>query len=149
MTGVNSVIHYLDDFLCVGPPSSNLCGILLAKVRHLAKRFGIPLAADKTEGPMSSIKSLGIVIDSQAMECRLPDDKLLSLKEEVRLMSGKRKIKLREVQSLLGKLNFADGQFFAGGYWKPWWGYVHLVRLNRKHRADLRVWQVFLETFNG
>lgn len=76
-------------------------------LRYLAERFGIPLAADKTEGPTSSIKFLGIVIDSQAMECHLPDDKLLSLKEEVRLVFGKHKIQLRELQSLLGKLNFA------------------------------------------
>lgn len=45
VAGVNSVIHYLDDFLCVGPPSSKLCGILLATVQDLAERFGIPLAA--------------------------------------------------------------------------------------------------------
>lgn len=76
-------------------------------LRYLAERFGIPLAADKTEGPTSSIKFLGIVIDSQAMECHLPEDKLLSLKEEVRLVFGKHKIQLRELQSLLGKLNFA------------------------------------------
>lgn len=107
VVGVNSVIHYLNDFLCVYSPSSKLCGILLATVQDLAERFGTPLVADKTEGPTSVIKFLGIEIDSRAMECHLADDKLDGLKEEVRLASGKHKIQLRELQSLLGKLNFA------------------------------------------
>lgn len=67
MAGVNSVIRYLDDFLCVGPPSSRLCGVLLATVQHIAERFGVPLAADKTEGPAEVIKFLGIEIDSRAI----------------------------------------------------------------------------------
>lgn len=75
-------IHYLDDLLCVGPPSSNLCGILLATI-HVAERFGIPLASDKMEGPISTISSLGIVISSVAMECCLPEDKLLALQAEI------------------------------------------------------------------
>lgn len=54
---VNLDIHYLDDFLYVGPPSSNLCGILLATIQHVAERFGIPLASDKMEGPISTISS--------------------------------------------------------------------------------------------
>lgn len=143
--------HYLDDFLCVGPPSSNLCGVLLATVQHLTERFGIPLAVDKMEGPTSSIKFLGIEIDSWAMECRLPDNKLHALKEEVRLTSGKHKIQLRELQWLLGKLNFACqimpmGRVFClrlsaatTGVSSP----RHFIQLNREHRADL-VWHEFL-----
>lgn len=83
VSGVNSVIHYLDDFLCMGPPSSNLCGILLATIQHVAERFGIPLAADKMEGPISTISFLGIVIDLVAMECPLSEDKLLALQAEI------------------------------------------------------------------
>lgn len=45
----------------------------------------------------SVIKFLGIEIDSWAMECHLPDDKLDGLKEEVRLASEKHKIQLREL----------------------------------------------------
>lgn len=83
------------------------------------------------EGPTSLIRFLGIGIDSQAMEYHLPDEKLLALKEAVSLVFGKHKIQLRELQSLLGKLNFACrvmpmGRVFVRGSLSPWLGYVPL-----------------------
>lgn len=47
--GNHSVIHYLDDFLCIGPKDSSVCSLLLHKVEKIAKDFGVPLAAKKTE----------------------------------------------------------------------------------------------------
>ena len=157
VSGVNSVIHYLDDFLCVGPPASNGCAILLATLQHVAGSFGIPLAPDKTEGPTTVLSFLGIVVDSEAMECRLPEDKLGALRAEIEGVLGLRKIQLRSLQSLLGKLNFACrimpmGRVFCrrlsaatSGVKLP----THFVRLNREHRDDLRLWHGFLATYNG
>ncbi|OCT72024.1 hypothetical protein XELAEV_18035008mg [Xenopus laevis] len=42
--GVVSAIHYLDDFLCVGPPQSNLCAVLLQILQYVTVQFGVPLA---------------------------------------------------------------------------------------------------------
>lgn len=56
VSGLMSVIHYLDDFLCIGLAASNQCRVLLATVQHMLERFGIPLAAAKTEG--SACKTL-------------------------------------------------------------------------------------------
>lgn len=106
-------------FVC-GPLCPGLCSILLATLQHIVERFEIPLASDKTVGPVAEISFLGIVIDFQAMECRLPDDKLGALHSEICLVIGKCKIQLRQLQSLLGKLNFAC----------PWGGFfVALCRL--------------------
>lgn len=57
--------------------------MLLATLEHIAARFGIPLAPEKTEGPTTMISFLGIGLDSDTMECRLPEDKLAALKEEI------------------------------------------------------------------
>lgn len=58
--------------------------------------FGVPLAADKTEGPVTELCFLGIVIDSMAMECRLPLDKLADLKGTVSAaMQSKKKFSFR------------------------------------------------------
>jgi hypothetical protein len=38
--------------------------------------LGVPIAEHKTEGPSLIIEFLGIIIDSQKMEARLPSDKL-------------------------------------------------------------------------
>ena len=157
VAGVDSVIHYLDDFLCVGPPSSKVCAVLLATLQHIAEKFGVPLAADKTEGPRTELMFLGIMIDSEKMECRLPRDKVENLRMEIRGMVGQDKVQLRTLQSLLGKLNFACriipmGRVFCrrlsaatAGVRAP----KHYIRLTRDLKADLQVWDTFLETYNG
>lgn len=100
---------------------------------------------------------LGITIDSVAMECRLPGDKLLALRREVTHLAGKQKVRLRELHSLLGKLNFACriilmGRIFCrqlslatAGVSGP----RHFICLSKDLRADLKVWDVFLATYNG
>lgn len=154
---VSSVLHYLDDFLFIGPPGSRVCAMLLRTMERVAVSFGIPLAPDKTEGPATEIRFLGIVIDSLKMECRLPEDKVLDLKLIVGAARRAKKLKLRELQSLLGKLNFACrvipmGRVFCrrlsmatAGVSRPY----HFVRLSSALRADLEVWSAFLEHFNG
>lgn len=62
---INSFIHYLDDFLYVGSPASNICSILLGALQYIVYSFGVPLAAEKTERPTSPITFLGIVLDLQ------------------------------------------------------------------------------------
>lgn len=106
-SGVPSILHYLDDFLFIGPSDSWVCANALQAMERVAVSFGVPLAPEKTEGPATVVKFLGIVIDAERMECRLPDDKLRELKEVVRGAEGKRKLRLKELQSLVGRLNFA------------------------------------------
>ena len=49
--GVNFLLHYLDDFLTLGPPASFICHNNLQKCVHLCKKLGLPLHPDKLEGP--------------------------------------------------------------------------------------------------
>ncbi|XP_077113673.1 uncharacterized protein LOC143768954 [Ranitomeya variabilis] len=107
VSGLDSVIHYLDDFLCIGPDRSPCCEVLLRTVVWIAELFGVPFAPEKTEGPCTSLSFLGIVIDSVKWEFRLPVDKELGLRNEVARARCLKKLPLREVQSLLRKLNFA------------------------------------------
>ena len=71
--------------------------------------LGVPVAPEKIEGPSTRIKFLGLEVDTVAMEVRLPDDKLNDLKTCVQNTINRKgkKITLRELQSLIGKLNFA------------------------------------------
>lgn len=110
-----------------------------------------------TEGPVTELCFLGIVIDTVAMECRLPLDKLEGLRQEVAEAIRGRKIQLRVLQSLLGKLNFACrimpmGCVFCrrlaaatAGVQAP----HHFIRLGLKLKEDLKVWDSFLATYNG
>ncbi|XP_041435508.1 uncharacterized protein LOC121399294 isoform X1 [Xenopus laevis] len=155
--GVNGIIHYLDDFLCVGPSDSALCGVLLQTLCEVASEFGVPLANDKTEGPTTCLKFLGIEIDTIQQECRIPQDKIWLLEEEVRYACAAKKVTLRQLQSLLGKLNFTCriipmGRVFSRGLSMATAGVQqphHFIRLNKEHKADLEVWQMFLRDYNG
>ncbi|XP_075706093.1 uncharacterized protein LOC142740479 [Rhinoderma darwinii] len=82
VAGVASLIHYLDDFLCVGLAGSLVCGNMLSTMEWVARRLGVPHAPDKTGGPWSILVFLRITIDSEHMACRLPPDKL----EDVKLL---------------------------------------------------------------
>ena len=65
-------IHYLDDYFMVGPPDSPACSLAKEKTLFLCQSLGIPVAMEKVEGPASTITFLGIEIDSQLQELRLP-----------------------------------------------------------------------------
>ena len=61
-------IHYLNDFLTMGPAGSNVCQHTLDILMQTCNELGIPLAEDKLEGPSTSITFLGIVIDTLKSE---------------------------------------------------------------------------------
>lgn len=155
--GVNFVIHYLDDFLLVGPPNSDECASSLAILLRVFKRLGLPVAVHKLEGPWWCLSFLGFEVDSNAMEVRLPRSKLLELKELLATWQSRRTCRKKELESLVGKLAHAckvvrPGKTFlrrmfevVSGVHQP----HHHVRLNAEFRSDLTWWATFLESWNG
>ena len=72
---ISPVLHYLDDFLTLGPPESPVCAHNLDTIKKVCSLLGIPLALEKVEGPSACLTFLGINLDTQRMEARLPDEK--------------------------------------------------------------------------
>ena len=66
-------MHYLDDFLTLGPRDSPLCANNLQKIKDTCSSLGIPLALKKIEGRLTF---QGITLDTEMMQARLPEDKL-------------------------------------------------------------------------
>ena len=87
---------------------------------------------------------------------RLPIEKLVNLKEKIKVVLRSKKVTLKDMQSLLGLLNFAckvvvPGRTFcrrlinsAIGVRKPF----HKIRVNNQMRADLQIWLHFLQEYN-
>ena len=105
--GVTPLLHYLDDFLILGPPQSNICNHNLATLKHLCHRLGVPLALEKVEGPTTSLPFLGIVLDSEHLKARLPEDKLVRIQRLLVRWLDKKKATKREILSLVGLLQHA------------------------------------------
>ncbi len=61
---------------------------------------------DKTDGPAEVLVFLGLELDSDQMMVRIPPDKLAEVIKKVECMLHMRKTTLREMQSLIGSLNF-------------------------------------------
>ncbi|KAM9319605.1 uncharacterized protein PAF06_003991 [Gastrophryne carolinensis] len=103
--------YYVDRCLPMGCSIScsyfEACELILASMLEVFRGFGVPVAHEKTEGPASSIKFLGIEIDTVEGVCRLPADKVQDLETGLEGILGLRKIRLKQLQSVLGKLNFA------------------------------------------
>ena len=95
---IDHIIHLLDDFLIVAP-DRQLCQAQLDLFIDLCSYVGIPIATEKTFGPLTTLSFAGIELDSVLMEARLPPDKLNKCSA---LLSGflhRKKATLREVQS--------------------------------------------------
>ena len=156
MSGSLLVTHYLDDFLFVGPSASSCAGVLHV-FSSLCNQLGVPIAKEKTEGPVQTITYLGLEIDAVKMQVQVPKGKVQALCEHIHQSLSKKKITLRSVQSLVGSLNFvcraiSPGRAFMGrlialtrGLTKP----HHRVRFTTGARLDLLMWLRFLADFNG
>lgn len=156
-SGLRSVTHYLDDFLFVSPAESDGCAKLLSCFCQMMARFGVPLSAEKTSGPVTVLSFLGIEIDTQAMVFRLPVDKLRKLEAALDAFMGSSKVTLKQAQSLLGLLAFAGrvlpmGRAFARRLSLATKGLRcpdHHFRVTRPLKLDMAVWRNFLAKYNG
>ena len=70
--GISSSLHYLDDFLIMGPPNSDRCAANLQLISVTCNYLGLPLKSQKVKGPTTSLTFLGIILDTTHMELHLP-----------------------------------------------------------------------------
>lgn len=155
--GVGKMLHVLDDFLFLGPPDSKICDLSLAQFISMCEVLGVPIKAEKTEGPSTVLTFLGIELDTIHMEARLPQVKVEKIRTVLGATRKRKKVTLRELQSLIGLLNHACCVVVPGraylrrlidltkGKTKP----HHYIRLNKQARLDMHAWSNFMESFNG
>ena len=150
------ILHLLDDFLIISP-THNLCHKQSELFLMLSHYVGIPIVPEKNVGPSTTMAFAGIELDSTLMEARLPQDKLVKCRDLISAFLKRRKVSLKEIQSLTGLLNFActvvvPGRAFLRrlidltiGITRP----HYLIKLSKEVKEDLLVWQNFLSGFNG
>ncbi|XP_043910247.1 uncharacterized protein LOC122787541 [Protopterus annectens] len=155
--GEDRVVHYLDDFLFIGKEDTGECQQALDTFQQVCRELGVPLARDKTEGPTNRLAFLGIEIDSFNGQCRLPIDKVQKLRLLLSQVLTQNKITLKQLQELVGLMNFACkvipvGRSFmrrlaakGSGCTKP----HHRIRITQGMKEDLGVWWSFLSDYNG
>ena len=154
------VIHYVDDFLFVVKIKQDGEVFRDAALR-LCAMLGIPMAADKTEGPVTSLTFLGIELDTVKMEARLPASKQHDLQLLCSSWAVRPTASVVELQSLIGTLQFACAVVRPGRFYlrRIIDHMTHLKAISsRRHaqhaitravRADIQWWLDFLPTWDG
>ena len=127
------------------------------KLLTLMTNINIPIACDKTYPAATELEFLGVLLNSKTMTASLPADKLTRAKEDLSIWLTKKSCTLRELQSLIGTLQFAcrvvvPGRAFlqrminlTRGVSKP---HYH-IKLNSSFRKDVAMWLVFLKQWDG
>jgi hypothetical protein len=102
------VTHYLDDFLFISNSASSCSRLMLTftSMCSMLLTLGVPLAPEKTVGPVNTIQYLGLQIDAVRKQIRVPPSKVSTTCQQIRDLLSKRKATLATLQSLLGSLNF-------------------------------------------
>ena len=159
---ISFVCHILDDFLIIEPtstsiPHSQSCQQSLSRMLLTFKNLNIPIAANKTQGPHTVLEFMGIILDSDRMEARLPPDKVERIKTSLASFHSRKSCTLKELQSLIGTLNFAckvipPGRPFlqrmielTRNVFQP----HHHIKLSSGFFKDLHTWQLFIASWNG
>lgn len=150
------LIHYLDDFLG-GDKDWLGCESVMKGFEECLQGLSVPLATEKTEGPVEVLVFLGLELDSRQMVVRIPRQKIQEIVEKIRGILAASKTTLKAMQSLIGSLNFCCRAIVPGrpfcrrlinsicGLTKP----HHHLRINKGIKLDLEMWLEFFENFNG
>ena len=150
------ILHLLDDFLTIDPPEYD-AERTMAIMTLIFNRLNVPLATNKTMGPLTCLEYLGIILDTEKLEARLPQEKVERICEFIRSILNKSSCTKRELLQLLGHLNFASrvivpGRSFVSYLIKLSTKVKELhfyVNLRKECRVDLQFWLKFLHSWNG
>ncbi|KAL0148448.1 hypothetical protein M9458_056258 [Cirrhinus mrigala] len=150
------VLHLLDDFLIITPPSTPP-SLGLSTLVQVFNELGVPLSKEKTLGPCTSIEFLGITLDSISFQASLPSEKVqrISLLLSNYLLADR--CTKQQLLALLGHLNYAiriipQGKSFLSHLLSKVTSIPSLhdkVTLDEGCKMEMHLWQQFLSSWNG
>ena len=125
---VRYLLHYLDDFLSLGPAGSSACADSITIARSVFSRLGLPLHPSKCEGPTPVLIFLGIELISPIQTARLLHDKLISTLELLYQWASKKWCTRTELKSLIGSLHHVTKVVPPGrtAIWPGGWSFYNL-----------------------
>lgn len=149
-------VCYLDDFLIVAQTYDE-CIHTLNDLIHLLRQLGFHINYNKVEGPSQNLTFPGVELDSMNMTLSILPSKLTECDEIMSWFIAQRKVNKREIQSLVGKLNWLSHLIYGGRSHmrrlidrcntlrKPW----HQTIVTVEMKKDIQWWINFMRVFNG
>ena len=152
-----NVTHYLDDFLFVFPPGTEITPLSTQFDEVLAK-FGLTKVIEK-DSDGCVVVHLGFEFDSASMQVRLPPDKKQCAVKAINTLLSSSTVTLSMLESTLGFLSHCCqvvplGRPFLRNLFSQTCrsqARQHLtrIRLNHNSRRDLRWWLQFLTSWSS
>ena len=106
------IVNYLDDF--AGVEIKQDVDRAFFKLKSLLSACRIEESEQKVYAPSTRMEFLGIICDSVKLTLEISDNIILEIKNLLREWNEKTKATKREIQSLVGKLNFIGSCVKAG-----------------------------------
>lgn len=151
-----TVVSYLDDFLTIAP-SYDIGLEAHNTLIKLLEELGFTINWDKVIPPCQKLTFLGIDICTVSKTLSLNEQKLTEVDNELQRWLSKKSATKRELQQLIGKLNWAS-KVIRGGrtFLRRLIDLMtrvkhasHHTRLNTQARADIQWWAECIHIFNG
>lgn len=142
------IFGYLDDFLLCSPDLTS-SKIHMKAFEDLCQQLGVPLAAEKTQGPSQKMVFLGIGIDVSTSSLFFEEKRVLDALKKIRDFVRKRIHKRVEWQSMVGTLSFLSqvvvpGRAFMTRISRKLAGSRRWIQTDSLIREDLDCWHEFL-----
>ena len=148
------LLNYVDDF--VGAEAREHIWAAYNSLTQLLQRLGVETSSDKIVPPTHRLEFLGITFDSKQMTMEISDQKMEEIRKELQTWLLKTTAKRREVESLVGKLQFMAkciraGRIFLGRLiqWIRTMNRERYYSIPIEARRDIAWWARCSQDFNG
>ena len=111
--GIRNIIRYLDDYIIVAKGKDE-ADYQKSQLVASFSELGVPIEPSKLEGPSQCLSFLGIEVDTVTLQLRLPQEKVLKLREKLQSCIHSRSLTKRDLQNLVGMLQFATKVVWPG-----------------------------------
>ena len=122
----------------------------------LCKLIGVPLAPHKISDPSKKCIFLGVLLDTEKKCAYLPLEKVKEYRIDIKNTLNKKRISVRGLQSVIGKLSFAASVVPGRAFIRRLIGLLpksqddfRPIKLKKSAKLDLETWDKFLVQYNG
>ena len=148
------LLNYVDDF--VGAEIKEKAWDAYVTLTHILDKLGVETSKDKIVPPTTRLEFLGIMFDSRTMTMEISKEKMQDIQQELDTWLNKSKARHREVESLIGKLQFMAkcvraGRIFLGRLiqWIRTMDRTTLYSIPLEARKDIAWWGRCAYQHNG
>ena len=148
------LLNYVDDF--VGAALAQRAREAFQFFTKLLRDLKIQTSPEKVMPPTTRLEFLGTTFDSITMTMEVPPAKLAEIKLELQRWSSLSKASRRDIESLIGKLQFAarcirPGRIFIARMinWLKATSRQGTYPITSELRKDITWWKDFMEQYNG